>query len=192
MILKKAFFRKLQKEYETYEAERREVIKVAGDALARSKQAIFAFHRDDRQAGERLLVEARAFQQQLKARFARTPGLVWEGSYRAMLEEYVEAMLYAAFLRGESVDAVDALGVDADAYLGGLADFTGELVRRAVTEATRHNTVEVHRCHATVTAVVAELVQINIVGPLRPKYDQAKTNLRKLEEILYDLSLRGR
>lgn len=190
-MIHRAFFTKLRAAHARYEQERREVIKAAGDALGLSKQAIFAFHRGDRAAGERLLADAGGIAKTLSRRFARVKGLEWEGAYRAMLEEYVEASLYGAYLAGRRIGPVQAPGIDEDAYLGGLLDFTGELVRRAVTEATRKDVREVRRCHAAVEAVMGEVIRMNITGPLRPKFDQAKTNLRKLEEMLYDLSLRG-
>ncbi|TAL20532.1 hypothetical protein EPN90_00765 [Patescibacteria group bacterium] len=189
MIIK-SFFQKLRGAYERYSSERREVVKESGDALSLAKQAIFAFHRDDREKGEELLAAARVIQGKLAKRFQKIPALVWEGSYRAMLEEYVEASLYGSYLRGEKIGEVRVFGLDEDAYLGGLLDFTGELSRRAVTEATKKNIAEVRRAHAAAEAVMGELIKLNIAGPLRPKYDQAKTNFRKLEEILYDLSLR--
>jgi predicted translin family RNA/ssDNA-binding protein len=188
--LSKQHFVRLRKEYATYEDARRELIKFSGDALSLSKQAIFALHRGDRTKAEELLAAARAVQTALAKKFAKIPGLVWEGSYRALLEEFAEASLYLDYVRGRTIGAVAAEGMDADAYLGGLMDFTGELVRRAVAAATAGDVKEVERCLETARAIAAELIVMNIVGPLRPKYDQTKTNLRKLEEITYDIALR--
>jgi len=182
----------VRKEYSAYETARRELIKASGDALSLSKQAIFALHRDDAAKAEKLLAEARAIQGSLAKKFAKIPGLVWEGSYRAMLEEFAEGSLYLDFVQGRAIGAIEAEGIDADANIGGLMDMTGELVRRAVTKATVGDYEEAERCHATVREVVGELILMDIVGPLRPKFDQTKTNLRKLEEIMYDLSLRKR
>ena len=42
----------------------------------------------------------------------------------------------------------------------------------------------------TADAVVRGLTEMDFSGYLRTKYDQAKSHLRKAEEILYDLSLR--
>lgn len=191
-MLNKEFFEKIRREYADYETARRELIKNSGDALAFSKQAIFALHRGDAARAEALLADARAIQRRIAEKFASQPELVSEGSYRAMLEEFVEATLLSDFAAGEEVGPVEAPGIDADAWLGGLLDLTGELVRRAVAAATAKNDAEVRRCHEAVEAVVGELILMNITGPLRPKYDQLKSNLRKLEEIRYDLSLRSR
>lgn len=187
-MVEKAFFQKMRTEYARYEDARRALIKVSGDGLSHAKQAIFAFHRDDQKAGEEHLREAQEIQKTIAKQFKKIPGLVWEGSYRAMLEEYVEASLFRDFLQKKTIGAIPGEGIDSDTYLGGLMDYTGELVRRAVTQATQHKYEEVHRCHAEVQAVLGELVRMNIVGALRPKYDQTKANFRKLEDIVYDLS----
>jgi translin len=191
-MLAKNHFVKIRKEYASYEEARREVVKRSGDALAFSKQAIFALHRNDFAAAQKLLLEARQIQQKLKKKLTRVPGLVWEGSYRAMLEEFAEASLYFDFLKNRQLGPVAAEGIDADAYLGGLMDATGEIVRHAVLAATQGDTREASRSYRVVEAILGELTLLNITGPLRPKYDQAKNNLRKLEEIMYDLSIRKR
>lgn len=180
----------VRKDYAAYEEARRELVKSAGDALAMSKQAIFAMHRDDPERAEKLLTEARAIQASLAKKFAKIPGLVWEGSYRAALEEFAEASLFLDFVRGREVGAVEAEGIDPDAYLGGLMDMTGELVRREVTKATVGDFAEAERCHKAIGEAMGELILMDIRGPLRPKFDQTKSNLRKSEEIMYDLSQR--
>lgn len=190
-MIDKKFFGKLRKEYAAYDTARRELIKTSGDILSRAKQAIFAFHRTDMVHGAALLKEADALIRRASVAFRTTKGLDYEGSYRAALEEYVEARLLERFLAGKPVGAVVAPGIDEDIYLGGVLDFTGEVVRRAVAAASRRDTKEVARCQAAITAVAGELITMNITGPLRPKYDQLRQNLRKIEEIVYDLSLRA-
>ncbi|MEK7073576.1 MAG: hypothetical protein AAB974_04040 [Patescibacteria group bacterium] len=189
-MLHSAFFAGLRKRYAGYDAERRETIKLSSDVLTDAKQAIFAFHRGDLAGGEQLLVHAERLLGLLAKRFKRTVGLSDEGSYRAALEEYAEARLFLDFLKGKRIGAVDAPAIDEDAYLGGVMDFTGEAVRYAIKAATNGDMKEVRRAHVTVEEVAQELIKMNITGHLRNKFDQLKINLRKLEEIQYDLSLR--
>lgn len=189
-MIRKAYFRALRTRYARYDAERRETIKRSSDVLTAAKQAIFAFHRGDLAGGERLLAQAGKALQELDRRFRKTAGLSDEGSYRAALEEYAEARIFQQFLLKRPLGPVDAPAMDEDVYLGGLLDFTGEAVRHAVRAATAKDRAEVRRSHAAVETVAGELIAMNITGSLRSKYDQMKTNFRKLEEILYDLSLR--
>lgn len=185
------FFKELRRKYLEYDVARRRVIGESAEALARAKQGIFALHRGDRKEGAKLLDEAAAMHKKMAGAFRRIRGLEYEGSYRAAVEEYAEARLFEEFLDGRKIGAVDAPGMDEDVYLGGLMDFTGELVRYAIARATERDRKEVARALETVRAIVGEVIQMNLTGSLRSKYDQAKTNLRKLEEILYDLSLRA-
>lgn len=182
------FFKDLRKKYLEYDAARRRVIGESAEALSRAKQGIFALHRGDRKEGAKLLDEAAAMHKKMAVAFRRIKGLEYEGSYRAAVEEYVEARLFEEFLTGRKIGAVSAPGMDEDIYLGGLMDFTGELVRYAIARATERDRKEADRALETVRAVVGEVIQMNLTGSLRSKYDQSKTNLRKLEEIAYDLS----
>lgn len=185
-----AFFTKLKKQYAAYDAERRVIIKISGDALTRAKQAIFSFHRGEAAKGKDLLNEAEGFLSEAAKKFKNQPELATEGSYRAALEEFVEARLLEMFLEEKTLGGVLLPGVDEDVYLGGLFDLTGELVRYAVLSATAKNKKEVLRASAALDDIAGEIISMNITGSLRPKYDQMKQSLRKMEEIKYDLSLR--
>lgn len=187
-----SFFAGLRRRWQTYERERREIIGTSSEVLALSKQAIFSFHRNDVPAGQALLDQADAHLATLAKRFKKTHGLSDEGSYRAALEEYAEARIFLLFLQKKKIGAIAAPAIDDDALLGGLLDFTGEAVRYAVRMATAGNEAEVIRAHQSVEAVAEEVMRMNLTGSLRQKYDQLKTNLRKFEEMRYDLSLRRR
>lgn len=183
------FFFRLKKAYGAYDRDRREIIKISSDALTAAKQAIFSFHRNDLVGGKENLNQADRFIRAAALKFKRTPELGGEGSYRAALEEFVEARLFESFLEKRPIDSVAALGMDEDIYLGGLFDLTGELVRFAVLKATVRDKDEVERAYEAVSAIAKEIISMNITGSLRSKYDQMKQSIRKLEEIRYDLAL---
>lgn len=183
------FFSGLKKAYGGYDSDRREIIKISSDALTSSKQAIFSFHRNDISGGKEDLNKAHRFIQAAALKFKQIPELESEGSYRAALEEFVEARLFELFLENKLIGSVLAPGMDEDIYLGGLFDLTGELVRYAVLKATERDKNEVERAYDTLNAIAKEIISMNITGSLRSKYDQMKQNIRKLEEIRYDLSL---
>ncbi len=187
-----SFFSQLRKRWSAYEKERRDVIKQSSDVLTMSKQAIFAFHRKDIKGGERLLADADTLLSRLAKGFKKTTGLSDEGSYRAALEEYAEARMFHAFLQNKKIGPVEAPAIDDDAIIGGILDFTGEAVRFAVRAATEGRLKDVERAHQAVEMIAGEMIQMNLTGSARQKYDQMKINIRKLEEIRYDLSLRDR
>ena len=56
-----------------------------------------------------------------------------KGSYAGGLEEYAEAVVFAHFIRtGKILPSSELKRCDADEYLGGVLDFTGELNRPGV------------------------------------------------------------
>lgn len=170
---------------------RRELQQVASEALAASKRAIFAFHRDDEAGAAEQLKLAHTRLKQGAVLVKKVAKLAHEGSWRAAQEEYAEADLLRQYLQKGTLGKVDGIVDDAEIYLGGLSDTTGELVRRAVLHATEGDHETVERIFTDVRYVVEVLMEMDLTGNLRSKLDQAKQNLRKLEEIRYDLSLRG-
>lgn len=191
-MINQKLFQQLKKDFEFYGEERRKLIAVSNEALTKSKQAIFSFHRDDLKSGNSLLTEVEKIFQDLEKKFKQEPELRYEGAYRAALEEYVEAKFFGRFLEDGKIDFIKGAEIDADTYLGGLCDFTGELVRKAVLAATDKKFKKVEELAASIRDVIGELIKMNLTGYLRTKYDQAKNNLRRVEEVLYDVKMRER
>ena len=94
-------------------------------------------------------------------------------------------------MTGQKIGDVYDFKVPLEVYIGGLTDTIGEAARYAVTAATQKDNQLVIKLVDTVKAVMSELVAMNLTGYLRNKFDQAKNALRKLEDILYDLSLKS-
>ncbi|GEM_PF-90846 len=169
---------------------RRDLQQVASEGLAASKRAIFAFHREDDVAAHEQLTLAEARLRTGAGIVKKVQKLAQEGSWRAAQEEYAEADLLRQYLEKGVLGRVVAITDDPEIYLGGLSDLTGELVRRSVLHATEGDHATVERIFTDVRRVVELLMEMDLTGGLRSKLDQAKQNLRKLEEIRYDLSLR--
>jgi predicted translin family RNA/ssDNA-binding protein len=71
----------------------------------------------------------------------------------------------------------------------GICDLTGELTRRAVSLVTKGKGKEVLVIKNFVEDIYGEFLKFDLRnGNLRKKYDSIKWNLKKLEEIMYDLS----
>src|SRR4030042_307978 len=145
-MLDKKFFAKLKKEYDSYDVNRRIIIRHSNDILKLAKMAIFALHRDNMAEAEKCFQEADKLFQYLGTKIKIEKGLDYEGAYLAAMEEYVEAKLFYQYLKTGKISAIPGLKIDCDSYLGGLSDFTGELVRKAVYLATRHRYDEVAAC----------------------------------------------
>jgi len=191
-MIDKKFFQKLKEEYISYSRERHGIIKSSSDVLRKAKQAIFAMHREDIKLAKELLDDIEATFKELSTKFKQNNKLQYEGAYQAALEEYVEAKLFYRFLENKKVVMIKEVKVRLDQYLGGLCDFTGELVRRAVKLATNKQYEEIKVYKEVTEEVIGQLIQFDLTKNLRNKYDQTKKNLKKLEEILYDVSLTER
>jgi predicted translin family RNA/ssDNA-binding protein len=82
------------------------------------------------------------------------------------------------------------LDLDHETYLGGLADLVGELQRRQVRAATEGRTDEVKKIKDDIEVIVDALLEMDLGGYLRNKFDQAKNALRRAEDVLYEVSIR--
>ncbi|MFH1142539.1 MAG: hypothetical protein V1695_02400 [Candidatus Uhrbacteria bacterium] len=172
------------KAHATYERMRREIIGRSNGALSKSKRAIFAMHRNDLKGASEHLKEALHIFKESEAKFKDWPALKYEGAYKAALEEYAEALLFEQFLKTGKFDLLEKRVMDHGTYLAALSDATGEVVRYAIREATagRYDSVKV--ATSTVEKVIEFLLGLDLSGYLRTKFDQAKKNLRNLEQVM--------
>jgi translin len=113
----------------------------ASRALIRQcANSIRAAHRGEFAEAERLLGEAAVFVAQIDAATAGKPDIRFAGYTQDALKEYVEGHLVLAFLAGREPPDAEALGVEAAAYLNGLAEAASEL-RRAILDGLRRGEV---------------------------------------------------
>lgn len=190
-MLDTKFFKKIQADYNQTDKERREVQKVSGDALHAAKRAIFDLHRGDVKSAKATLKESLAGLMNADKIYAEKSADD-EGIYRAALEEYVEAELFRQFVEKETVGEIKGIKVGIETYLGGLTDLVGEILRFAVKQATERHHKELVYAGEMAEDIMSVLVGFNFTGYLRTKNDQAKSSKRKLEEMLYEVSLRGK
>ncbi|OQR82611.1 hypothetical protein ACHHYP_15728 [Achlya hypogyna] len=189
-ILNRESFQRMSADMEAYDEKREMVIKQSRDILKASKQAIFAMHRGNmEEASDKLEVADQVIQ-------ALAPVILEEatlrnGAFSSAMEEYAEAQCFRHFLTAGTLVSLEELNfVDRDEYLGGVVDFTGEVTRYAIVQATKRDVERVEACRAMVDAISGELIQFSFRNsPLRKKYDSLKYNLKKLENTLYELSL---
>lgn len=187
----KKLFSTLKASQLAYAGKRREVIKQSGDAQHHAKRAIFALQRGDaKEAGERL-ESARKIFTGLEKQYKKDPGLFSEGSYQAGLEEFVEAELFRQFIATKKIGAIKGLNISNDIYVAGLCDVPGELQRYAIKAATARDFKLAEDCAIAATLILNQLVEFNLTSYLRTKFDQAKQAMHRLEQVVYESSLRN-
>ena len=190
-MLNKQLFEKLLEDYINYSSKRHQIIKDSSDALRLSKQAIFSMHRDDMKIAGKLIEDVENIFANFQTYFKRDSALRREGAFRAALEEYAEAKFFYNVLVGKKVDFLDEKELNYEGYLCAICDLTGELVRKAVNMATKRKFKEVEKYRDIVEEIIGELIKLNMNnGHLRSKFDDAKRNLRRLEEMLYDIKIK--
>jgi predicted translin family RNA/ssDNA-binding protein len=188
-MINKKFIQNLKKSYDAQNSERRQIISLANIVLHDSKRVIFSLHRGDlKKAGENLK-EIEKILQKLEKNFGQQR-INEEGSYRASVEEYAEAKMFYFLITGKKIDKIKEVNLNFDSYLGGICDTTGELVRYAINQAASGKFEEVKKTKNTINEIMEQLVEFDMTGYLRTKYDQAKGNLRKIEQIHYEINLK--
>ncbi|OGY88787.1 MAG: hypothetical protein A2927_01570 [Candidatus Komeilibacteria bacterium RIFCSPLOWO2_01_FULL_45_10] len=190
-MIKKSFLKKIKSDLETYQAERNRIINASRDILQASKSAIFALHRNDLKEAQKSLSVAEAEIAKLNKSYNKNNRLRFEGSYKAGLEEYVEAKTFAQFMSGKTLDQLPIASIGPEEYINGLTDLTGELVRQAVLQATKGNYKVLENYRAFTEEIVGFMLTLYLTGSSRQKFDDAKRNLKRLEQIIYEVKLRG-
>lgn len=190
-MLDKKYLSAVREDLLGYAIKRRDVIKIAGDAQQMSKKAIFAMQRDDNNAAVELLKSAEGLLLGLGKKYKDEKDLFTEGSYRAALEEFTEAMLFHQYLGGDTIGKFKGLAIDSDTLVGGLCDLPGELYRYAIKSATARKFDEVKKCFSAAEEIITELVDMDLTGYNRQKFDQAKGALQKLEQVMYEVSMKA-
>ncbi len=185
----KKFIDRLRKDYHNREQERKKIIEGSNRVLHSSKRVIFSLHRSEIKKAEKNLEEIEKDLRSLNNDFG-FQRLLDEGSFKAATEEYVEAKMFFRLLNKEKFREIKGLDIPRDSYLGGLCDLVGELVRLATNKASSGDIEEVREIKGIINEILEELIQFDFTGYLRNKFDQAKTGLRKIEQIDYEINLK--
>jgi predicted translin family RNA/ssDNA-binding protein len=191
-MLNKKFWQAVFKKQGDFDVSRRKIIGESAMAQHLGKQAIFALQRDNKKEAEEKLAEATKILVSLDKRFGKDFRLRMEGAWKAAVEEYAEGKLFSDFYNNKSIGEIKEFNVEADEFIGALSDVSGEIVRSMVIWTTKGEIVKVKKAAEAINEIIHELMQYNYGGYLRTKFDQAKKNLNKAEEILYDLSIRNK
>ena len=182
--------------FDVQEEKREEIINVSRTIVRSSKQAIQALHKDDAQRAQKLIDEAKQAIEQSHALLEQTR-YSSVGNYNAGIEEYVEAVSYYSFITTTTLPTIKELGLSFDItpeqYLLGICDLPGELGRKAVTLAIQNNKEEIEKIFDVIEFISENLLSFDF-RPLefRKKVESIKYQLTKVQNILYDMTLKSR
>lgn len=192
-MLDKKELKEMNVEFKRQDNERENLIKKSRDILKLSKQIIYSVHRGDISEADKLVHAIEKEAKELDKIAGKHAALEESGSFRVAYMEYVEAVLYYNFVKNKKIPTRKELRVSIEHYLLGLCDLTGELVRKAVFLAGKGKVNEVIKIKELVDEIYGELLKFDFrENELRRKFDAVKYDLRKLEDLVLDLKLKGK
>ncbi len=186
-MLDKKEFNAIRADLGKFDKKRESVIRISRDIIKISKQIIYALHRDDvNKAGSLISV--------IKKKVTELPKDSYDANIQNVaIQEYVEALLYYHAVKDKKLPTHVQLKVRSNHYLLGLCDLTGEIVRKAVYLAGKDKFDEVVKFKDLVDTIYGELLKFDFREPeLRRKFDSVKYDLKKLEDLVLDLKLKGK
>ena len=175
--------------YEENDRAREDVIKRSRDVQKFSKQSIYAVHREN--------LEEACFKYQAGMQIAKSimevvtkKSFLRQGAFSNALEELAEAALLIEWMKNNKIiSRADLEIVNADEYVGALSDFTGELGRVAVAKATKRELSFIQEIHQVDLSILMGFLQISFGDKYAKKAEAVNNNLKKVEDIIFDLSL---
>jgi predicted translin family RNA/ssDNA-binding protein len=189
-MINKENFKKLKKEIEQYTEKREDLIKKSRDVISLSKQIIYNVHRGDLKQAEKFVKDIKKIVSDLRKVVEKEPSLEM-GSYKVAVQEYVEAACYYEFLKSKKLLTDEDLDVNAEQYLSGICDLTGELVRYAYNIGIKGDVGKAEEIRQFIEEVYNELMLFAFrSGELRKKFDQIKYNLKNINQLVFDLKVK--
>lgn len=186
-------FAALRKELEDYRKTKDRILDLSREVVTLSKQVIYSQQRGEGKAAQELLKKMQALYRELCAAVKQRPDMLGNSMVCVAGQELVEASTYVAIEQGKAVPRAADLGVDALTYLLGVADLSGELVRSAVLSSIGGDVKRVSELRDILQALYGELIRIdNREKDLRRKIDKVGYDLEKVENLMLDLSLKGK
>eukprot|EP00930_Biecheleria_cincta_P009513 TRINITY_DN111279_c0_g1_i1.p1 TRINITY_DN111279_c0_g1~~TRINITY_DN111279_c0_g1_i1.p1 ORF type:complete len:455 (-),score=105.44 TRINITY_DN111279_c0_g1_i1:92-1456(-) len=181
----------IKERLDTYDKLREGVIKDSRDVQKISKQAIFSIHRGNLSQSSKQLDAALVKAKAIMVVIDKHPQLRW-GAFSNSLEEWAEGAVTLEWAQNGKVLSKEEVGdgiLNNLEYIGALSDFTGEIGRMAVASASKRDIESVRKIQQAGVAISQNLMQINAGGKFTKKVEAVNTNLRKVEDIVYDLSM---
>ena len=186
---------------EEQNVSRQDVGNRSNQALRLAKKAIFALQRrGDRETMVTELTAARGILLALQAEYGESRQRNHNGQWRVALEEFLEALFFLQFCRGDSLDAEcdpligmdsECLGFTDEEVFGALSDFTGEAYRQMQLWISEERYDDAMRANRAIARVTELLNQNTSGGSMRAKVDQANRNLHNSDARITDLKTRG-
>jgi translin len=184
----------IRQEFEARTGKRDEALAQARRLTRACSLAIRAVHRDEFDAMQQHLTEARQLAYGLTHGLAAHPDLYHAGYTQDALKEFVEASVTCALIQKQPLQTPKELGVMGPTYLNGLAEVVGELRRRTLDILRHGYSEEAERLLGIMDDIYSVLVTMDypdaITNGLRRQTDLARGIIEKTRGDV-TFSLRG-
>ena len=169
----------IRQEFDQKTALRDAALKQARELTRHASLAIRAIHRAEHVEAQDEIDQARALANELTTNLrADHPDLFFAGYTQDAIKEYCEACLTVAMIQGKPLPTPKELEAEAPAYLNGLTETLGELLRRCLDLLRPGYSAEVERLLALMDDIFTQLVTMDypdaITDGLRRRTDLAR------------------
>ena len=169
------------------DALREEALKITRDIVRLSGDAIKALHREDFELAEERLNKAQKLIKNLRKMLKNHQDLYFTGYVQNAHQEFVEAMLFHSYLKGQEFPSPAELEIPEADYVLGIGDFIGELRRHFLTLLLNGEIAKAEEVYHFMEGIYEELMTLEYPKGLvniRQKQDQARYTLeRTLEDL---------
>lgn len=188
-VLDKSDLESIKQEIDSFENQRELLIHQSRDIIKLSKKVIYAVHRNDIGSASDSIALMKTGMKKLYAGNSNAK-LLTSGSFKVAVQEYVEAICFYELMKNNRIPPNSELKLDAEFYLLGITDLTGELVRKAINSAIKGDYKTALKLKDLVSDLYDELMLFDFAGgELRKKFDSIKYDLKKLDDLALSLKL---
>lgn len=173
--------------YQQFEQDRRKGLQLSDQLRIESKSAIGFLLKGMNKDADKKVAEAKGLYEELLKLFETSPYLYSIGGVNVGTEEYVEAKLLADYLEGKALSTIESLKVHHEAYICGLCDMSGELLRYA-----RKNPDQMKKILQDLEELYQTCLEVIVTrnSLVRKKLEDLERNMMRMEEMIFQYELK--
>ncbi len=177
------------REYQHLNRQRADSMALSDQLRILAKSTISLLLKNKIEAAEKNMAPMKKTFNQLQKNLKNNPYLYAFTVLNIGPEEYLEALFLYSYIKNKPMPSAQKMGINPEIFLGGLSDMTGELVRLA-----RRDEKQTQAIYAYITKIYDLIIPITVTrnSSTRTKLEAIHNNLKKIENIIYDLKLRDK
>ena len=188
--LKPEYVNQLKNTFRQLEDKRDELLQLGRTINKNSKTIIYSLIRDDWEEAEKYIQENRQLAKQLLEEVTTRYPQYYNNAF-IPLQEYVEAEVVYHYLKEKRLPTHEELGVPEEAYVTGLMDAAGELLRKAVEEMIKDNIDFAWEVRQVLEDIYLAMLSLNFKNfDYRKKVDYVGGILNRLIDYIFQKQTR--